>query len=531
MPNSFKKIQFVIAAFISIPIMVFLAWGGLTLPFDFQPDPNYSHVLNGLHLADTGRFENTFYPGVLNFYMMALFNLLAGVTLPSSPVFGIDSLQKATYVARSSQMAITIFAMWGWMYALSTLIQFRKNDERERLAYSIALVATLSFMVFSYAFIYEAYFLRPDNALSLCIALGFALFATMRQTALESGRLKTSHLLYVGIWMFSMTATKSQGQALIAFGILYVFFIAVRWKLAVAPSHRFMGVLRAAVAITLAGTLVIVARGLEGYTEINKFALWTLLGLLSVILLVSLLSRAAAAVVALHITAAWCACLILMYLITKGQTPQVIELANPINSFIIQTQVGNLKIEARPIIFHLQHAGIYGMVPLFLCFAGAIVFRKKSMFLLIGVGLLMILTTSLRLPGFYNGILYLPFFFIAAGLSLYHFFNEKFKPSAVVVVFLLIGCHVAANVTLHTGQITALHAACLNRGSLVGVRYDPDAINLRYTIRNEGWAEYSQHYFTVITDFGYWPEIRDKLKKDKKFDELLAGTLTTCPLE
>lgn len=95
MSACFKNIQLGISALISIPILICLAWGGLTLPFDFQPDPNYSHVLNGLHIADTGRFDNTFYPGVVNFYLMALFNLVAGIELPSSDLFGISSVEKA----------------------------------------------------------------------------------------------------------------------------------------------------------------------------------------------------------------------------------------------------------------------------------------------------------------------------------------------------------------------------------------------------------------------------------------------------
>lgn len=69
MSASFKNIQLGIAALMSVLILIYLAWGRLTLPFDFQPVPNYSHLLNGLHIADTRKFDNTFYPAVVNFYL------------------------------------------------------------------------------------------------------------------------------------------------------------------------------------------------------------------------------------------------------------------------------------------------------------------------------------------------------------------------------------------------------------------------------------------------------------------------------
>lgn len=526
--NSFKRNQFIVAAILSIPMMVFISWNGLTLPFDFQPDPNYSHMLNALHLADTGRFENTFYPGVVNFYLMAVYDLLAGITLPSSPSFGIDSLQKATYAARAAQLTITIFAMWGWMYALSTFIGFKKLNERERFAYSIALVATLCFMMFSYAFIYQTYFLRPDNSLSLCIALGFALLATIRNVALESGQIKSKHLLLVGIWMFFMTATKSQGQAFLGLGILYVFYIAVSNKLILTASPVTMHSLRAMVLACLLGAVAIAIHFLTMLSHFDQIALVVLIGILTVMLGISFIPHSIAAVAALHITAAWCGCLICIYFLMKGMLPQVIAVANPFNTLINQMGMGNLKVEARPLFFHLEQAGIYGMVPVFLSFVGVIVFRKKAIFFLIVLGLCMIGITSLRLPGYYNGILYMPFFYTAAGLSIYYFLTEKMNNSGALIFMLLVGCHITSNIALHSSHMTALHAACLSKGSLVGARYDPDTVHLMATIRNGGSPDYYKFYLGTITNFDFWPVIRDKLKRDPKYQQLLDGTLPTC---
>ena len=531
MSTSFKRTQLSIAALVSVPILIFLAWGGLTLPFDFQPDPNYSHVLNGLHIADTGRFDNTFYPGVVNFYLMALFDLVSGVALPSSELFGIASVEKATYIARSAQITITLLTTWAWMYAFSTLIYFRKMSYREHFAYSIALFSTLCFMVFSYAFIYQAYFLRPDNSLSLCLALGLALFSKIRNIAVNNSPLKQSYLFYVGIWVFFMTATKSQGQVYIGIGVLYVLCIGISNKINIIKSNNATKISRGILVISIIGSLIVAVNGIDILSVENKYFDFFIIIFLMTILLISLMTDVFFAMAALYISAGWCISLIFIYFLTNGQFQSVLEIANPIHSFIVQVKYSNLSISAAPLLFHIKHIGIYGLIPMFFCIVGVAFLRRRVIFLLMGLGTLMILTVSLRLPGYYNAILFMPFFCIAAGLSIYYFFIERFNKYGYLVVMLLIGIHVALNVSLHSSHITALHAACLSRGSLVGVRYDPDTVNIKYTMRNEGWTEYSKHYFTVITNFDYWPTIRDKLKNDKKFQELLQGTLTTCTPE
>lgn len=528
MSKPFKKAQLRIAALASSLILIFLAWGGLGLPFDFQPDPNYSHVLNGLHLADTGRFDNTFYPGVVNFYLMALFNLVSGVDLPSSELFDISSVEKATHIARFAQATITTLALWAWLYAFSTLIDFNKNNYRERLAYSVALFATLCFMAFSYAFIYQTYFLRPDNSLSLCLALGLALFTKIKGLASNDGRVKHLHLLCVGVWVFFMTATKSQGQIFLGIGLAYLIYIGSCKKALIDQPSEALKISRAILFASLFGLLAVTLNGIDSFTFENKCAIFFLNFSLAALLLINLLSNSFFSIAALHIAAGWSICLVFTYFITGGQSQSVLEIANPIHTLIVQAKYKNLNISADPLIFHLKHLGMYGAVPILFGVTGAIAFRKKEIILLMTLGMLMIFVVSLRLPGYYNAILFMPFFCISAGLSIHCMFVDKTNIRKYIFTMLLIGIHIALNISLHSSHITALQAACLARGSLAGVRYDPDTINIKYTMKNEGWADYSKHYFTVITDFDYWPTIREKLKADKKFQELLQGTLITC---
>ena len=514
-------------------LLLVLAWRGLHLPYDFQIDPNLSHVLFGLHLADTQVFTNVFYPGFVNFMAEAIAIKIAGVPLASSAAFGLISIEKATFAARAAQFVITAGTVTAWLFAIRQwllLIQRTRDQSTTGSAYPMTIVIAAMLLVFNYGTVYSAYFLRPDNALSAAIAVGLTICIAMFDRASAGVEVGPSWLVAFGAWVYMMTATKSQGQVLITAAIVFVLWMIHDRPAAFVTSTRARGFASLVVVIALVA-LVLRAHPSWGGLPLQSRVLCGAVVCLEVfaVALPSTWRANSFFQMYLYGVAGWGLVFLIVSIALPGQANvnNVLSISNPAYTIIEQLGINNVKLAWGPIAFILWHLSTYEAPILVLCVVGFFLRSRKAVAILTAIAAVMVVLVSLRLAGYYNLILVVPVLVAAASIALYDLFSGRYASHVPYVAIPPLILFSVMSMSLHQRHLDAYDTICILHGSLSTVSYEPDTIAVESSLASTNRI-YFDSYAKPIFYLNYWPEIIARLKNDPETLAFLNGDSRTC---